>query len=338
MLQSGNKLEVAVVGLGVGFEHALAYLKTNVCTLRWVCDLDRTKMNQVLKEIGQGKATESFETIVQDDKVDIVSIASYDDAHFSQVVAALYAGKHVFVEKPLCRSLEELREIKQVWLKSDTPHLLSNLVLREAPVYRWLKHAISSDDLGEIYAVDGDYLYGRIHKITEDWRKDVPNYSVMQGGGVHLVDLMLWFSGAKPDSVTAVGNRICTAGTDFRYNDYVTTTFKFSSGLIGRITANFGCMHPHQHVLRVFGTKGTFIYDDQGPRLHTNRAPTVTPTSLELSPLPSSKGDLIPNFVEGILAGKDTNAQSQHEFDVISACVAVDEALQTSKEVSIHYI
>jgi predicted dehydrogenase len=270
--------------------------------------------------------------------VHVLSIASYDDAHFAQARAALVARKHVFVEKPLCRSPEELRALRRAWEASGPVHLVSNLVLRAAPLYRWLRDAIHGGTLGEIYAIDGDYLYGRIHKITGGWRKDVDNYSVMQGGGVHLVDLMLWLTGQRPTTVAAAGNRICTEGTAFRYNDYLTATFQFPSGLVGRITANFGCVHRHQHVLRVFGTRGTFIYDDEGPRLHEGGEPGWVARRLELAPLPGSKGDLIPAFVSAIHDGIDPAPAAQQEFDVISACIAADQAALTGTFIKIESV
>ena len=330
-------LGVAVVGLGVGEQHARAYLRTAGCTLLWLYDIDANRMHRIANALGEGETTDSYECIIADPFVDVVSIASYDDAHFTQVVSALEAGKHVFVEKPLCRSLEELRIVKQAWQVSGCQRMISNLVLRAAPIYQWLLDAIGSGELGEIYAFDGDYLYGRIHKINEGWRKDVDNYSVMQGGGVHLVDLMLWLTNQKPVSVTTVGNSISTAGSDFRYDDFMAATFQFPSGLIGRITANFGCVHGHQHVVRVFGTKGTFIHDDQGPRLHATRDSSSPARVLDLSTLPGSKGDLIPGFVAGIMNGTDERSHTQHEFDVISACVTADKSLATKSTIEIEY-
>ncbi len=119
-----------------------------------------------------------------------------------------------------------------------------------------------------------------------------------------MLDSMFWLTGQRPISVSAVGNRIATAGTPFRYKDFVAATYLFPSGLVGRITANFGCVHRHQHRLRVFGTRATFLYDDQGPRSPRAR-PGGGGKPLDLSPLPASKGDLIPGFVDRILAGQD---------------------------------
>ena len=113
-----GKLSAGVVGLGIGEQHARAYLAHDSCSLRWLYDLDATRAQKLVRELGAGEAAGGFEEILQDRETQVVSIASYDDAHRDQVVAALDAGKHVFVEKPLCRSESELRDIRQAWEKN----------------------------------------------------------------------------------------------------------------------------------------------------------------------------------------------------------------------------
>jgi predicted dehydrogenase len=327
-------LGAAVVGLGVGEQHAAAYARLPETELRWVHDLDRSRAERAALELG-ARVAESEAELLADAGTDLVSIASFDDAHFGQVVSALRAGKHVFVEKPLCRSADEVRAVKEAWEASGRC-LASNLVLRAAPAFTWLRDAIAAGELGEVYAIDGDYLYGRLHKLTDGWRRDVENYSVMLGGGVHLVDLVLWLTGQRPDTVAATGNRISTEGTDFRHLDYVAATYRFPSGLLARISANFGSVHRHQHVVRVYGTRATFVSDDAGVRLHRDRDDAAEP--VELAPLPASKAELIPGFVRAILDGeRGARAQVQREFDVISACVAADRALQEGGAVDIEY-
>ena len=329
-------LEIAVVGLGVGEQHALTYAALDGCRVRWVYDLDLGRAGQVIARIGQGRVAASFEALVADPAVDVVSIASYDDAHAREVLAALDAGKHVFVEKPLCRTEDELVAVQRA-ARAAKRHLASNLVLRGAPLYRYLRDLVARGELGTVYAFDGDYLYGRLHKITEGWRGAIPDYSVMLGGGVHLVDLMLWITGQRPGAVSASGNRIATAGSRFRSHDFVAASYEFPSGLVGRITANFGSVHRHHHVVRVFGTRGTFIYDDAGARLHRDRDPATPPVAIDQAPLPASKGVLIPDFVAGIRAGADPRAAAEHEFDVVAACIAADQALAIGKPIEVHY-
>lgn len=334
-----SKLGVAVVGLGVGEQHARSYLATGKCELRWLYDLDSERAQKLVQELGVGRIAESFEQIIQDPDVHVVSIASFDQAHFQQVVDTLIAGKHVFVEKPLCRSVSELQTIKRIWTeKEGTVKLWSNLVLRATPLYRWLGQQAREGFLGKLYAFDGDYLYGRLNKITEGWRKEIEDYSVMLGGGVHMIDLMIWITDQRPSRVWATGNRICTEGTQFAYLDYVTATFQFSSGLIGRITANFGCVHRHQHVLRVFGTDKTFLFDDMEARLHSTRDPSIRAHPVALRALPATKGDLIAPFVSAILRDENCKAQTQEVFDAISICNATDLSIQTNSMVEIHYV
>jgi predicted dehydrogenase len=325
----------------VGEQHARAFAADARCRLRWVFDLEAPRMQRVVQAIGQGAAADSYEQVLADPGVDIVALATYDNLHAEAVVSALQAGKHVFCEKPLCETAEELSAIQQAWRRAKNLRLACNLVLRAAPLYRWLRGAIEGGTLGEIYAVDGDYLYGRVHKITEGWRGQIDGYSVFKGGAVHMLDLMLWLTGQRPTSVSAVGNRIATAGSSFRYKDFVAATYLFPSGLVGRITANFGCVHRHQHTLRVFGTRATFLYDDQGARLHRTRDPAEPAWPLEQSPLPASKGDLIPGFVDRILAGQDGGGEAPgtaHEFDLMAACIAADQAVNSNEPQRIEYL
>jgi len=339
MSAPSNKLGVAVVGLGVGEQHARAYAITGHCRLRTLCDLDLARARKLAAELGAETVADNYEPVLLDPEVDLVSIASFDDAHYAQTLAALEAGKHVFVEKPLCRTLAELRSLKAAWARyGGRVHLASNLILRAAPLYRWLREQIVTGTVGELYAIDGDYLYGRLHKITAGWRRDVRDYSVMLGGGVHLVDLMLWLSGARPATAYAAGNRISTRETLFRYDDFVAATFRFESGMVGRVTANFGCVHRHQHVLRLFGTRASFLYDDAGARWHASRDPDQPPEFIALAPLASNKGDLIPGFVADILAERDVTADTQLLFDAISVCAAADESVRENKEVEACYI
>jgi len=333
-----SPLGVGVVGLGVGEQHARGFAADGRTRLNWLHDFESEKAAELARAIGQGDVAETYEQLLDDAATPVVSIASYDHLHYEQVLAALGAGKHVFVEKPLCRTLEELSALVAAWQAAGRPCLASNLVLREADVYRWLREAIDEGRLGRVYAIDGDYLYGRLTKITEGWRKDVPDYSVMEGGGVHLIDLMMTLARERPARVATHGNRLTTEGTDFRYDDFMAATFTFPSGLIGRITANFACVHRHHHVLRVFGTEATFIYDDQGPRLHESRNEAKVAEMLDLKTLPDGKAVLIPAFIDAIMDGDDALPMAGREFDLISAIAASDRALAEGRELEIEYL
>ncbi|SHL53638.1 Predicted dehydrogenase [Bradyrhizobium lablabi] len=339
-----RQLGVAVIGLGIGEQHARMYATLSSCKVKLLVDLDRSRAENLVREFPGSDAGSNIGAVLDRDDIDIVSIASFDDAHFDQVMRALSAGKHVFVEKPLCRTADELAQIRAALNANASLHLASNLVLRGADLYRWLRDEIAAGAFGEIYAFDGDYLYGRLHKITEGWRGETDNYSVMLGGGIHMIDLMLWLTGQRPRSVQAVGNRVCARGTGFQYDDFTAATMTFPSGMVGRITANFGCVHRHQHVVRVYGTRKTFILDDAGARLMTARDPVepglaVAPVEpLKLATRPAHKGALIPAFVEAIVLNKPSRtADLDATLDAIAIAAACDEAVSTSSFVQIRY-
>jgi predicted dehydrogenase len=332
-----NKFTGAVVGLGVGEAHARTLADNEKTVLKYLHDIDSGKAECLAKELN-AEAVDSYEDILVDPELDMVIIASYDDAHFPQIIKALKAGKHVFIEKPLCLTQNELEDIKKVFKENSHIYLGSNLILRSTKLYRWLFKAIRNGEFGNIYSVEGDYLWGRMWKLTDGWRKDIKDYSIILGASIHLIDLMLWFMGEKPELVNTYGNSICTKDSDFEKKDFTVSVFRFRSGIIGNITASGGCVHPHQHIVKVYGSRKSFIYDDQGSRVFDSMDPDYTPDKLNMSALPDTKGDFLIEFVEDIINKKDPRKIAGKEFDLMSVCLAAQESLETGKEVKVKYL
>jgi predicted dehydrogenase len=333
-----GSIGVAVSGLGVGEQHARAFAADGRARVVWLHDLDAERARRLSPAIPGSRVASSFEQVLADPDVHVVAIASFDDAHFGQARDALRAGKHVFVEKPLCTTEEELAELSRLWgAAGGRLKVGSNLVLRTAPLYLDLKRQLDAGELGTLYAFDGDYLYGRLHKITEGWRSQVKDYSVTLGGGIHLVDLLLWLSGQRPRRASAYGNRLTTQDSGFPYDDYRAATLQFDSGLVARISANFGCVHRHQHVVRAFGTRATFLYDDAGARWHATRDPHTPARALAAEPLPAGKGGLIAPFLDAVSGVTDYEAETRSFFDGIAICLACDRAARSRQPQEIHY-
>ncbi len=101
-------LRAAVIGLGVGEQHISGYESDSRCTVTTLCDFDAFKLAQVASRHPGKNLAQSAEDVLADPEIDVVSIATYEDIHCEQVVAAVKTGKHVFVEKPLCLSFAEL--------------------------------------------------------------------------------------------------------------------------------------------------------------------------------------------------------------------------------------
>jgi len=331
-------LRAAIIGLGVGDAHIKAYSSHPQCEVRMLCDLDPERLRLGKSKYAHVEVSERAEEVLQNPDIDIVSIASFDQFHCQQIIAALEHDKHVFVEKPFCLSEEEAIAIKAALAKKPHLKLSSNLILRKSPRFMHLKELVDEGKFGEIYYSEGDYNYGRIQKLTESWRGEEPFYSVMYGGGIHVIDLLLWFNGCRVESVSAVGNKICTAGTKFRFNDMVVAVLKFENGAVAKVSANFGCVRPHFHGLAVYGTKATFINEVGPAQLYTARDEKTLPTKLD-TPYPGvEKGALLEEFVNEIIDGKPSAITTQDVFDGMAVCFAIEKAVSEQRVVAVNYI
>ncbi len=325
------KVRAAVIGLGVGEQHALAYSTHPGSELVALCDTDEERLRAVGQRFPGVHLTTEPGEILRAADVDAVSIASYDDAHYAQIVTGLESGKHLFVEKPLCMRAEEAATIEAMLAERPELVVSSNLILRLSPRFVDLRGRIADGSLGAIYYAEADYEYGRIHKIVDGWRGDLPYYSVVLGGGVHMADLLLWLTNKRVASVSAWGNRIVTAGTKFAFDDFVVAVLRFEDGSLGKITANFGSATPHFHGVKIYGSEATFVNRIGDAELQTRDA--VTPVTTEYPGVP--KGALIPGFLDAILTGSPPPVTPDDVFRTLDVCFAIVEALETGLTVSV---
>ena len=178
----------------------------------------------------------------------IVSIATPDDCHASNILVALNDDRidHVFCEKPICQTECELERIKFYLLGGG--HFAQNFPLRYQPIFADL----DISGLGEIYRIDASYNWGRTEKLFEGWRAKDPNYSLVMGGLIHMVDLVLWKTGLDMEVVSAIG---CSF-SGFRNHDTVSAICRLSNGGVCNLTVDGGpCRQEHNHHLEIRGTK-----------------------------------------------------------------------------------
>jgi len=331
-------LQAGIIGLGVGEQHISAYEAHPSFEVRSICDTNASKLAEVSQRRSGITTTEAPEDILRNPAFDVVSIATYDNFHAEQILMALKAGKHVFAEKPLCLFLDEAEEISAALRQRPDLKLSSNLILRCSPRFQDLKNRITAGELGEVYAIDADYNYGRIEKLTDGWRGEIDYYSVMLGGGVHMVDLVRWLTDAEVEEVFASGNRIATNGSRFHYLDYVCTVLRMDNGIRAKVSTNFGCVHPHFHGLTVFGTKATFINGAPDARLITDRDPEGSVQTISTAYPGCAKGDLIGDFLDEITGVGLMEVTPEEIFRTMAVCFAAEESLNTGQAVAVEPI
>ena len=330
-------LKAGVIGLGVGEKHISGYESDSRCQVISICDFNAHKLKEVGERFPDKKLCADPNEILTNQDIDVVSIATYDDSHCSLIEKAIFHKKHIFVEKPLCLTFDEFDLICDLLRKNPEIKLSSNLILRKSPRFVELKKRISKGNLGKPYYFEGDYDYGRIHKITEGWRGEISNYSVVHGGAIHLIDLVKWFIQKKVIEVFAYGTNIATKNTQFKGNDMVSALLKFEDGIIAKIGSNYSCKAPHFHRLSVYGTDGTFQQSHGGTIYINSRDPNHQPEIVtDLYP-GTSKADLIPSFVRSILDNTIAEVDKQEVCDVMAISLAIEESIRLRSKVEVNY-
>lgn len=329
-------LRAGVIGLGVGEQHVLGYQRIPGCTVAAICDVDPVKLAAVGERTGVERRSTDYQAITDDPTIDVVSVCSHDDAHAKHAIAALRAGKHVMVEKPLALYRAEAEAIHQAWRDSGKL-LTSNLILRRSPRFYRLRERIRSGEFGTPYCIEGDYLHDILWKLTEGWRGRMDYYCVVYGGGIHLIDLMRWLLGREVVEVAAMGSRISAAGSIFPNPDTVSVLLRFEDGAVGKSLTTFGPRRPKFHSLNLFGTAATYVNDMPHGKIYRSDDPEIV--EFDETPYPGiSKFDLLPGFVEAIRHGTEPPVSARDVFRVMDVCFAVRRALEENRTIKVEYL
>lgn len=332
-----KKLRAAVIGLGVGAKHAQIYNLNKKVDLVALCDFNKKKLDFYKKKFPNCLFTDDANVVFRDPTIDIVSIASYDNFHFRHIIKAIKYKKNFFVEKPFCLKLTELNKIIFELKKNKNLFFSSNLLLRTMPIFLDLKKRISRNIFGKIYYCEGDYNYGRIHKILNGWRGKLSSYSVTLGGGIHLIDLIVSLIGKKVIKVIADGNNISTKNSKFNNLDFVSAFLKFDDGLIVKITSNFGSVTSHHHILKIYGTKCSFFYNNFKAKYIKSRK-SEDDKFMNCSYSNVQKSEVLKSFIKSVYYKKNKNIVSQKEIiNLMSVCFAIEKSLKTKKWEKVNY-
>ena len=148
------QIGLAVVGAGYwGPNLVRTASATRELRLRWLCDLDEERARNVLGPYASAHPTGSFDEVLADPEVAAVAIATPAATHFELVRAALEAGKHVLVEKPLTASSAEGEKLTALARQSGLV-LMCDHTYCYTPVVQRIRELIHSGELGEIQFID----------------------------------------------------------------------------------------------------------------------------------------------------------------------------------------
>jgi predicted dehydrogenase len=229
-------IRVLVAGLGnMGRSHALAYHHDPAFRVAGLVNRSAVALPEALRDYA---VTPDFHEALARLKPDLVCIATYSDSHAEYAVAALEAGCHVFVEKPLATTVTDAERVVAAAERAGRK-VVVGYILRHHPSWQRL--------IAEARAMGGPYVF----RLNLNQQSSGPTWDVHKAlmqttspivdCGVHYVDVMCQITDAAPVEVRGMGLRLSDEIAPDMYN-YGHFQVLFGDGSLGWYEAGWGPM------------------------------------------------------------------------------------------------
>jgi predicted dehydrogenase len=273
------KCRVAVIGVGyLGQFHAEKFARSTQAELVAVCDSDHERADEIAAKLGVPAVYEYHELV---DMVDAVSIVVPTSSHHKVAKLFLNAKKHVLLEKPLTRSVEEANDL----IQSANNH---NLVLqvghleRYNPVVKALNPLLNNPRFIECVRIS-------------PYKPRVTDINVILDVMIHDIDLILHWISSPIKSISARGNKILTDRLDF-----ANAHLEFENGCVANITAS-RISAVSQRCLRIFQHDAYIEGDLQAKKLSIHQKPDRLNHNHEMQEQSFEAGDALADECEAFL-------------------------------------
>ncbi len=239
---------IGIVGIGDWGKNLLRnFYNLSSGKLTLACDSDDKRLAAARSTYSGLQTTKDFSDLIADDSIGSIVIGTPPSSHAELAIAAMEAGKDVFVEKPLALSVEDGERMVATAEKHDRILMVGHImVYHTATLY--LKDMIESGELGDVY-----YMYasrvnlGKVRSIENAWWSFAP----------HDISIILYLLEKTPVRVTATGASYLQNGIE----DVVFTTLHFADGKMAHIHVSW--LDPQKdRKMTVVGSKKMVVFDD----------------------------------------------------------------------------
>ena len=324
-------IKVGMIGAGcMGGVHAAAYKRLTEARLVTICDLKREKAEKLA---GDGvQVVTDYHDILQDPEIDVVDVCLPTYLHKKVVLEAAAAGKHVFCEKPIARSVEDaeamVKACKDAGVKLGVGH-----VVRFFPDYYKVKDVLAGGAIGEAKVIRAS-RGGAFPAWPEDnWYAD---YAKSGGPIVDLIihdfDFLRWVFGPV--------KRVFAKSLTGKHHmlDHALVTLRFENGIIAHVEGSWAQPPgtPFATTLEIAGTKGLYEYSNQDAMpimLRTAegeaRASAVPESPLAVEPYTAQ----LQAFIKSIIDNTDVPVPGEEAIEALKIALAACESAETGEVV-----
>lgn len=257
-----ERLRMGVIGLGwFGEIHCETLAGIPNIELAALCTRKPDRLAEQAKKFNVKKTYTDYRDMLADRAIDAVSIVTMWDQHTDPTIAALEAGKHVFLEKPMASTVADCNRIIAA-SKKVKGILQIGHICRFNPRYRMAKQAVDEGRIGKIVALSSR------RNIPAAWTPEIlGKIGPIVGDAIHDTDLMLWFTGDTVKSVYAQTVSV----RNLKFPDIGQTMYRFKGGATATLETVW-CMPDKtpfdiDERMSIIGTEGIIHVQDTFPNL-----------------------------------------------------------------------
>ena len=243
------QISIAVVGAGGWGKNLIRVFSASPrADLKYICDMSEERLSAMQSLYQNETVTAQFDTVVNDESIQAVVVATPSDTHYRFIKESLQTGRlHVFTEKPISLSSHEAAELVTLAEKTGLILMVGHLLLYH-PAVTMLKNLVDSGELGEIYCIYTNRLnLGEIRKVENAWWSLAP----------HDISILNYLLGTTPVSISAQGQ--CFIQPDVE--DIVFAALNYPDNTIAHVHVSW--LDPHKmRKITIVGSKKMVVFDD----------------------------------------------------------------------------
>ena len=250
-MSPSDELRLGLIGYGYWGPNLLRNFKAAPGVIPVVlADKDERRLDRARALYSDLKTVTDAETLFADDSLDAICIATPVDTHYPMAKAALSAGKHVLVEKPMASSVEKAEELVTLARKNDKVLMVDHVFVFSPPVLK-MKEIVDSGDLGELMFVDSIRINLGLfqHDVNVVWDLAPHDLSIVD----HV-------TGRFPKSIATFGAAHAADGIE----DVAYLNLDLGDGLIASFHVNWLSPVKVRYTM-LGGREKTLVYNDLDP-------------------------------------------------------------------------
>ena len=325
-----------VIGLGwFGEKHCEALDGIENVELYALCTRTAARLKEVGKRFKVKRLYSDYHKMLADPELESVSVTTMWDQHVKPTLAALKAGKHVFLEKPMASTVPDCRAIVSAAKRADS-FLMVGHICRFNPRYAAAKREIADGAIGKVVSV-----YARRNIPAGVGGTVLDKIGPIIGDGVHDTDLLLWYTGAKVISAYAQ----TTKTTKHKYPDIGWTMYRLSNGATA-VLENVWFLPDKtafqiDERMEVIGTKGSVHVHEVHPNFSVTdkdgwRSPDTTYWPMLHGIRSGALREELSYFARCVSTGKPPTVITPEEsMAAVEACLAAEKSAATGRVVKL---